>query len=148
MIQADSLTYGGFWRRFGAVMIDSSLVFIVLVYGGLALLFMILPRLAASWEDIGWTLLWAIPAVWAVLYTLMEVVMTSFWGATPGKLALEMKVLGPDGQYPSIPRSLARFLVKLVTTLILSLGALTVPFSKRKRALHDMVASSVVIWKP
>lgn len=65
--------------------------------------------------------------------------------ATLGKMALGVKVC--DGQYRrvSFARASGRFLAKIPSNLTLGVGYLMAAFTARKRALHDMIAGTLVI---
>lgn len=65
--------------------------------------------------------------------------------ATLGKSLLGMKVVRSDGERLSFGRSLGRELAKYLSSIPLMIGFLLAAFTARKQALHDMVASTVVV---
>ena len=78
-------------------------------------------------------------------YTLFE---ASKWQATPGKLALRLRVTDANGQRLSIGRSAARNAVRLLNVLsglIPFICYLPVAWTQRKQGLHDMVSSALVL---
>ena len=65
--------------------------------------------------------------------------------ATPGKLALGLKVTGLDGGRISFARATGRYFAEILSGLTLGIGYAVVAFSRRRQALHDMVAGTVVV---
>ena len=71
-----------------------------------------------------------------------------FWstaGQTPGMRVARLRVEGPDGSPPGVGRSLLRALAALVALAPLGLGLVPVLFDRRRRALQDFVARTVVV---
>ena len=155
--------YAGFWSRFIATWIDM-IVFIVpigtLVYmlsGGALLDFsgfaesmryaqegntlaamQHMPQVSGKWEPL--------------LELLVATVTIVFWkqwsGATPGKKLLgihvvDAKTLGEMNNKQAI----IRYLSYIVSSLPLGFGFFMVAFHKEKRALHDILADTVVVYK-
>jgi uncharacterized RDD family membrane protein YckC len=135
---SSSLDYAGFWQRALAVLIDSLLVVvlsvpvIVMAFG--AEYFSLDPARRA-WDVLTWL--------------LIGVAVVGFWrycGATPGKLALALKVVDArTGGRPSTGRLVLRFLCYLVSALPLYLGFLWIAVDRRKQGWHDKIAGTVVI---
>jgi len=71
---------------------------------------------------------------------------SSHWQATLGKKAFSLRVTDLQGRRISFLRATGRHLAKLLSFLTLFLGFLMIPFTKRKQALHDMIARCVVVW--
>lgn len=67
--------------------------------------------------------------------------------ATLGKLALGLKVTDSDGNRVSFGTASVRFFSKIVSGLILCIGYLMIIFDDQKRALHDRMASTLVLFK-
>ena len=81
----------------------------------------------------------------AVLYFA---VLWSRRGQTVGMMAVHIKVAGRD-RYPlSFGRALARTLLWPLSIIPLGLGLVTVLFDGESRALHDILAGSVVLELP
>lgn len=80
---------------------------------------------------------------------LYEAILTSSAsGATWGKQAMGLRVLRGDGARLSFGRATARYFSKsLITPLLpLGIGYLLAAFTRRKQALHDFIADTVVVW--
>lgn len=153
--------YAGFWLRFVALVIDGIIV-------GVAQSFIIVPilgvfgfNLANNLQDgdmseaeaigmvasimatMGTTIL--ISSILAMLYyVLME---TSKYQATVGKIALGLKVTDMNGEKLDVTKSLIRNLSKIISGLILYIGYIMAGFTDKKQALHDMIASTLVVKK-
>lgn len=80
-----------------------------------------------------------------VYYVAFE---ASKWQATPGKLALRLRVCDLDGQRLTLGRSAARNGVRLlnaVTSLIPFICYIAVAWTARKQGLHDLLAKTLVL---
>jgi uncharacterized RDD family membrane protein YckC len=72
-----------------------------------------------------------------------------FWsaaGQTPGMRLLHLRVLGPDGDPPSLGRSLVRLVGLVLAIVPLFAGFVPVLFSERRQGLHDFLAGTVVVY--
>lgn len=148
----DAVVYAGFWRRLAALCIDSILVGIVfyaLFFGGL----MTLGGGLAAFENpdalgagaIGGFLVAiyvAYPVISALYFVGME---SSGTQATLGKMAVGIKVTDADGRRISRGRGLGRWASHLLCYMTLYIGYIMAAFTERKRGLHDMVASTLVV---
>ena len=76
-------------------------------------------------------------------------IIVAFWrycGATPGKLAVGIKVVDAEtGNAPSTGRLVVRLLCYLLSALPLYLGFFWVAVDRRKQGWHDKIAGTVVI---
>ena len=66
-------------------------------------------------------------------------------GGTPGKLALGLKVVRPNGGPIGLGRAFGRYFAKLLSGLILLIGYIIAAFDSEKRALHDMICDTRLI---
>jgi len=74
-----------------------------------------------------------------------ESVFVGRLGATPGKMALGLKVVRPDGGPISLGRAVVRYFAKVVSGIILMIGYIMAGFDSQKHALHDMICDTRVI---
>jgi uncharacterized RDD family membrane protein YckC len=82
---------------------------------------------------------------------LYEALMTSSRrGATLGKQALGLRIIRADGARLTFGRATARYFLKYIITPLVPLfiGYLMAAFTNRKRALHDVLADTLVIRSP
>jgi uncharacterized RDD family membrane protein YckC len=78
-------------------------------------------------------------------YALSE---SSSWQATLGKKILNLKVTDMSGQPISFGRASGRYFAKIITGMIpLMIGYIMAGFTEKKQAIHDMIASCLVLRK-
>jgi uncharacterized RDD family membrane protein YckC len=126
---SEPLPHAGFWVRAGAFTIDTIIVVVV--------------QVALTISSGG-----AVPdaACW-LLGASYAVVTVGAWGQSFGHMAAGIKVVRDADDGPlGYPGALIRYLVSILSTVALFLGFLIVPFTRRKRALHDLAAGSVVVY--
>jgi uncharacterized RDD family membrane protein YckC len=158
-----NIHYAGFWVRFLATLIDTA-VFIVpigfmiyLLSGGEWLDFSQLSQsISLVSENAMAASLQAMPKAsmkWESLFELSIAGVTLlFWkrwaGATPGKKMLGIHVVDAK-TYKEMTnkQAIIRYIGYIVSTIPLAMGFVMVGFRKDKRALHDLLADTVVIYK-
>ncbi|MEL5956168.1 RDD family protein [Streptomyces sp. CLV115] len=91
-------------------------------------------------------------AVFALIALLYEWLMVSIWGATLGKMVLNVKVVKEStGQAPGLGAGFIRWIIPMVGSLFCGLGTLLVylsPFfdnSGKLQGWHDRAGSTIVI---
>lgn len=70
---------------------------------------------------------------------------SSKWQATPGKLALGIRVTDLHGARISFVRATGRYFAKFISAFALCIGFLMVAWTQRKQGLHDMIAQTLVV---
>lgn len=71
---------------------------------------------------------------------------SSEWQATPGKKVLNLIVTDLSGNRISFARASGRFFAKMISGLIpFAIGYIMAGFTEKKQALHDMIASCLVL---
>ncbi|GAB3820472.1 hypothetical protein GCM10028895_20670 [Pontibacter rugosus] len=68
--------------------------------------------------------------------------------ATPGKQLFGIFVTDTQGYRLSFARASGRYFGKMLSGLILLIGYIMAAFTKRRQALHDMLASTLVFQHP
>lgn len=157
---AFNVTYAGFWLRFVAYLIDGVIIgfaimvlFVPLFFlmGGVAMLEG-LPRGHVERFDPGQWM-----AFLSLVLTLVAFSSIAKWlyfaylesgekQATLGKQALGIYVTDLAGQRITFGRATGRFFAKIVTSLIpFGIGYMMAGFTERRQALHDMIASTLVL---
>ena len=149
----DEVVYAGFWRRTAALCIDSLLlgiVFYAVFFAGLlALAGGSLDGLDSA-ETLGagaiggfiLAIYVAYPVASALYYVGME---TSGTQATLGTMAVGIKVTDADGRRLGRGQALGRWVSHLLCYITFYIGYLIAAFTDRKRGLHDMVSSTLVV---
>ena len=157
---ASNVTYAGFWLRFLAYVIDSLilgaaimalLVPFFFLFGGVAMLES-LPRHRferfAPGELLGfmWLIFMLVSVSTTVKWLYFAYLESGEKQATWGKQALGVYVTDLSGDRVTFGRASGRFFGKIVTGLVpLGLGYIMAGFTERRQALHDMIASCLVL---
>jgi len=140
--------YAGFWIRVVARLIDGitlgvAQAFIALLFFGTfgAQFMPSVVRSAPTGRRLSFHVLtYAI----AIAY---ETVFLRYQGATLGKMALGLRVVRSDGESLGWGIALGRYFMHLVSYIILFIGFIMAGFDDEKRALHDRVCDTRVIYK-
>ncbi len=138
--------YGGFWIRFGAVFLDGLImlpVSLILSFAAARLYPAALvynPRNGIAPQLIYQAVSFTIQAVYDVFFT-------GRFGGTPGKLICGLRVVRSDGSRVTYARALGRFFAKVVNYFTLTIGFIIAGFDSQKRALHDYMADTRVVFK-
>lgn len=67
-------------------------------------------------------------------------------GRTPAMSALGMRVVTSDGEVPSFRRIFWRSMLQVPSAGIVGIGYVTTIVDRRRRAAHDMIAGTAVVW--
>jgi uncharacterized RDD family membrane protein YckC len=155
MVAVEGAPPAGFWIRFVAYMIDALIVTAVsLLLLGICVGVAILTDETLDFENPGGIVMAAVLLAIAALIVinwLYEALMTSSpRGATLGKMALGLRIVRFDGTQLSFGRATARHFAKAIATpaVPLAIGYVMAAFTNRKRALHDILADTLVIKSP
>jgi len=147
---APTWQYGGFWIRVVARLIDTVILYVAqipiqLLFIGRVLFPGTRPPAESATALISATL-WVTLANWA-LRGGYEVLMLRYLGATVGKMAVGLKVVRADGSGLGWGVAVGRFFMYIVSGIILAIGYIMAGFDPEKRALHDRVCDTRVIYK-
>jgi uncharacterized RDD family membrane protein YckC len=155
---AGYVQYGGFWLRFVAIVIDGlilwipSLILRKLVaaatgFGPYQPSPMMTPAellssMGAYFFSVGMLVQTVAGTVLACSYETFFIVR---FGATPGKMALGLKVVRPDGSGIQVGRAIGRYFAKALNWFTLCIGFIMAGVDTQKRGLHDMICDTRVI---
>lgn len=154
--------YAGFGPRLVAVIIDIIII-------GVAQSFIIVPLLAAvgfgfasGAENMDFSnpeesagmiagIMALIGAYW-ILATCIQILYFTFMEssknqATVGKMAMGIIVTDLNGGKLDFSKALVRNLCKIISNLTMLIGYIMAAFTEKKQALHDMLASTLVVKK-
>ncbi len=81
--------------------------------------------------------------LWAFLYLTVALLIT---GKTVGKALIGLKVVTRQGAPLSSGRASARVLTMPLSFLVLGLGLIGVVLGRERRALHDVIAGTAVVY--
>jgi len=142
--------YAGFWIRFLARLIDGAILGIAGLILRLPLMIMLGIGMGRGYPFGLTSAMGAAMGASLVVNLLLgmayEVYFVSTRGATPGKMALGLKIIRADGS--SVPPGLAlgRYFAHWVSGIILLIGYIMAAFDSQKRALHDRICETRVIY--
>ena len=132
----DRAFYGGFWRRFAAMILDSLILFVPMF-----IVFAMIGAGIPQWSEHDWQLnLLSLVATW--LYFALT--RSSAAQASPGQRALDLKVTDLQGQRLTFARATGRHFASILSGLTLGVGYLLNLFTARRQTLHDLIAGTLV----
>ncbi len=147
------MRYAGFWRRLGAFLIDAMLLAVAMAaVGWLGLPIYQRHESAVGMADGSFSASFNVDynpfgmvigvLLWWLYFALLE---SSRRQATLGKLALAIRVTTLDGRRIGFWRATGRTIAKYLSAVILMIGFIMAGFTRRKQALHDLIAGTLVV---
>jgi uncharacterized RDD family membrane protein YckC len=150
--QPGQFVYAGFWLRFCAKFIDGLVIWIISTGINMLVAFLILgsPNFFGQalmrhpahdrlvFQAVSFPLGIGLAIGYACFFILR-------WDATPGKMALGLKLVRSNGERLSAGRIAGRYFSEWLSALILCIGYLMVIGDSEKRALHDRICDTRVI---
>ncbi len=149
VVLGGEVIYAGFWKRVAAYTIDSMIAglasgIVGAIIGGV---------MGAGFGLNGGLGSGGFIAIQAVTQIVSLVLGASYFAyfhasssqATPGKMAVGIKVVNPSGEPISFMRGFGRYFAMLVSSLTLCIGFAMAGFTEQKRALHDMISGTLVV---
>jgi uncharacterized RDD family membrane protein YckC len=144
------VVYAGFWLRAAAYVVDSILLGLT---AGLLIIGPLMEHAGLS-PDNPWILLTGSSRQVVAVQLLMIMVFWLYWAtmesspwqATLGKRIFGLVVVDLTGKRISFARATGRYFAKVLSSLFF-IGFIMAAFTARKQALHDMLASTLVVSK-
>lgn len=148
-----TMAFAGFWIRVAARLVDGlilmvpSLMAVMVLWGAVGVM---------AFSRSGSSSLSVLPAlvVMGVVFVVMSVLPFAYtvffvgrYGATPGKMACGLLVVRADGSRLTYARAAGRALADLLNGFTLNIGYVIAAFDAEKRALHDHICDTRVIYK-
>lgn len=134
--------YAGFWIRFCATIIDCIIIllasYIIQLLTGIELM--------QAWYDGENSSLQSDLYLCLIFIFYPTITTGSSLQATLGKKVLGLKVIRPDGSRITYLRAFGRFWATGVSCIILYIGYIMAAFTNQKKALHDMIADTRVVY--
>jgi uncharacterized RDD family membrane protein YckC len=148
--------YGGFWIRFGAYLVDQVILFFLRIPFQIAWQIYSFSLMAGTTRANPYFPFGGAPATFWILYGIYALILfvislaynvlfVGKYGATPGKMALKLRIVRSDRSKLTYRRATARYFAQIVTGLTASLGYVMAAFDSEKRALHDYLCDTRVI---
>ena len=138
-----NVNYAGIMRRFVAGIIDAVIILISVGLINMAMGY-ILAGDFFSIEELGWA-----PTINSILvgWLYCAFLESSQKQATLGGIILGYKVCDENMNRISFVKATVRHIGIYVSTFTLLIGYIMIAFTKKKQALHDIIAKTVVITK-
>jgi uncharacterized RDD family membrane protein YckC len=142
IVTSSGRVYAGFWLRFAALMIDSTLLSVV----NLTITMAILGAAAFTGDPTASLAGMGI----SILLNMAVAVSYESWflvnkGATLGKLAVGLRVIRHSGAPITWGLAIGRYFARVVSSMILYIGFLMAVWDEEKRGLHDRICDTRVI---
>lgn len=145
------VVYAGFWKRVAASIIDAFAIgipvgIVAAIIGGLMGFGSSFASGLSGAADV------LNPGETTISYLLTAIAFAWFHStagltATPGKLAIGIKVVRSDGDRISFLRGFGRYWAYLLSGLLLCIGLIMAAFTSRKQGLHDLICDTLVVDK-
>lgn len=138
--------YGGFWRRFVAVIVDSIITGVVgaIAGGVIGALFGVTGKLVPM-SGTFFLFQGILQLVGVAIGLTYEISFIRKFDATPGKMALGLKILRSDGSKLSVGRIVGRYFAKGLNLFTLLIGYIIAAFDDEKRGMHDRICDTRVV---
>jgi uncharacterized RDD family membrane protein YckC len=147
------LVYAGFWIRFFAYLLDVIILYVIL------LVIMVVVALAmglafhgsASGIEAQRTAAGVISVVTMILGTTISIAyfvlfLSGKWQATPGKRLLGIHVIAVNGEKIGGWLAFRRWLTYIVSALPLYVGFMVIGWNAQKKAFHDSICETRVVY--
>jgi uncharacterized RDD family membrane protein YckC len=135
------MRYAGFSLRASAMLIDFTLLCVVFVLVQLAVMAPgEMPQVGGG--DGGQ--LYVGGLAWWVYKAVLH---SSPWQGTVGKMVLGLRVTDLEGHRISFVRATIRYAAEFASYPLMGVGYLVAIFSRRRQALHDMIARTCVVQR-
>lgn len=149
---APQIKYAGFWVRYVANVIDGLILVIPIVIVTIVLTlllsgFMIIPA-GGKQSTAGFLIGVLIRLIVTLLGWSYFILMTKKYQATLGKMAVGIKIVSDKSEELTLGQIILRETVgKILSAITLYIGYIMAGFTKRKQALHDKIAKTIVVHK-
>jgi len=137
--------YAGFWIRFVARVIDTVILTIAMMVINIPLQVMLGIRgLSNPAGMLG--LVGVLTLANLAVSAAYEIYFVSTRGGTPGKLVLGLRIIRADGSQLTAGQATGRYFAYLLDGFTLLIGFIIAGFDDQKRALHDRICDTRVIY--
>lgn len=142
------VTYAGFWVRLAAYLIDSVIVFFMLLVVRLAMSGV---SSVLSGTVLGGNILFNYTLKDIVLYlgeALYFILCTRYTGTTPGKRAMNLRVISVDesGELDLLTVVYRETVGRFLCGISICIGYLVIGLDREKRGFHDMLCDTRVVY--
>jgi uncharacterized RDD family membrane protein YckC len=151
VVEGGHVVYAGFRKRLAAHLIDSLIVGVIGGVIGMMIGGIMGAAMGFGGQTSGGTLVAIQVVTQLVSLGLTATYYAGFHSsrsmATPGKMAIGIKVVRTDGDQITVARGVGRYFATIISGLTLLIGYIMAAFTEQKRALHDMICDTLVVDK-
>jgi uncharacterized RDD family membrane protein YckC len=145
-LNTNELNYAGFGVRFGAKFVDG----LILGLPFMVVFFVVLiPQIRSGTPTPERFSFLPLMIQFAFIFIQMayQIFFLGKYGATPGKMLCKLKVVTAEGGRIGYGRATGRVFAEMLSGMICYIGYIMVAFDSQKRALHDYICNTRVIYK-
>jgi uncharacterized RDD family membrane protein YckC len=150
-ISPGSLRYAGFWIRFAAKLVDGLILGIPLLVPFFIFFFRAVAQRPGGFNSQAQMQIQGFNYLFQIIYMTVSITYNSFFlakfGATPGKMLCGLKVVSEEGAALTTGKAVGRAFAEMLSGLICNIGYIIAAFDDEKRALHDRMCGTRVIYK-
>jgi uncharacterized RDD family membrane protein YckC len=152
-LETEAFEYAGFWIRFVAKFVDWAIMAGISFGIGLAMGHGIDFNPATPANNMGtvdFSMISKMLTGNLISFGANLVFVTFFlgrYGATPGKMLCRIRVIRADGSPVSYGLAAGRYFGELLSGILCSIGYIIAAFDSEKKALHDMICNTRVVYK-
>jgi predicted Zn finger-like uncharacterized protein len=139
------LRYAGFWIRFGAKIIDSIILGVVNFVATMGTTLLIASNKSPQMAIVAAIMNFGIQIGFGIAFHVYF--LSGKYQATPGKMACGLKVVTAEGDKISAGRAVGRYFGEMLSGMIMLIGYIMAAFDDEKRALHDRICNTRVVFK-
>lgn len=133
------LRYAGFWIRFLALFVDGIILNLLNIPVRMAIGF------GSNQPAVQMRIVFLSISLSMAISAAYDIFFVGRFGATPGKMALRLRIVRPNGEKVTYARACGRYFGKLLSSLTLLIGYIMAAFDEQKRSLHDRICDTRVI---
>ena len=135
-------SYGGFWKRVIAYLIDAFIIAfpVTMIFGTVIPQTMMTDNIQVTSVAVSMPQVIMLVASW-VYFAGLE---SSAWQATVGKKMLGMKVTDTSGERIDFIKATIRYFAKILSSFILMIGFIIEAFTAKKQGQQDFIAGTLV----
>ncbi|HEV2436824.1 MAG TPA: RDD family protein [Verrucomicrobiae bacterium] len=143
-INTGELNYAGFWIRFAAKLLDGLILGVPLI---VVFMLVMIPQIRSGQPTAAIFLPYLVQFCFIFVQMAYQIFFLGKYGATLGKMACKIKVVTPEGGRIGYGRATGRFFAEMLSGMICYIGYLMVAFDGQKRALHDHICNTRVVYR-
>ncbi len=143
-LNTGELNYAGFWIRFAAKFVDGLILGVPFI---VVFVMVLIPQIRSGKPDTFIFLPYILQFCFIFIRMAYEIFFLGKYGATLGKMACKIMVVTADGGRIGYGRATGRFFAEMLSGMVCYIGYIIVAFDGQKRALHDHICNTRVVFK-